>query len=97
MTAGRRLDSYGVWEATSALPEQLTEALASARDALSDAPLVGPSGIGAVAVFGVGPDALAADAVRAIVTRFIPSWPTEHRDALSPVSAAALPSFRRWS
>jgi glucose/mannose-6-phosphate isomerase len=72
VTAGRRLDSYGVWEATSALPEQLTEALASARDALSDAPLVGPSGIGAVAVFGVGPDALAADAVRAIVAANAP-------------------------
>jgi len=39
----------------------------------------------------------AAAAVGALVTRFIPSWPTERRDALSPVSVAALSSFRRWS
>ena len=37
------------------------------------------------------------DAVRVLVSRFIPSWPTERRDALSPVSVAALSSFRRWS
>jgi flagellar biosynthesis protein FlhG len=39
----------------------------------------------------------AAESVRALVTRFIPSWPTERHDSLSPVSVAAVPSFRRWS
>jgi MinD-like ATPase involved in chromosome partitioning or flagellar assembly len=38
----------------------------------------------------------AADAVRGIVSRFIPSWPANRPDALAAVSAA-LPSSRRWS
>jgi MinD-like ATPase involved in chromosome partitioning or flagellar assembly len=38
----------------------------------------------------------AADAVRLVVSRFIPSWPAERPDALSTVSSA-LPSSRRWS
>jgi MinD-like ATPase involved in chromosome partitioning or flagellar assembly len=37
----------------------------------------------------------AAEAVRALVLRFIPSWPTIGPDAVSTVSA--LPSSRRWS
>ena len=38
----------------------------------------------------------AAESVRTLVSRFIPSWPADGRDSLSPVSAA-LPSSRRWS
>jgi MinD-like ATPase involved in chromosome partitioning or flagellar assembly len=38
----------------------------------------------------------AAEAVRMLISRFIPSWPTDRLDGLSAVSTA-LPSFRRWS
>ena len=38
----------------------------------------------------------AAEAVRAMMSRFIPSWPVDRHDSLSPVSPA-LPTSRRWS
>ncbi len=38
----------------------------------------------------------AAEAVRAVLSRFIPSWPSDRPDAMSAVSAA-LPTTRRWS
>ena len=38
----------------------------------------------------------AAEAVRTLISRFIPSWPIDRHDALPAVSAA-LPSSRRWS
>jgi glucose/mannose-6-phosphate isomerase len=66
VTDPSRLDSRGVWEAAAALPDQLTDALASAQAALDGVSLPNPSSIHAVAVCGVGPDALAGDFVRAI-------------------------------
>jgi flagellar biosynthesis protein FlhG len=38
----------------------------------------------------------AADAVRSMMSRFIPSWPKDRHDA-PPAVSAALPSSRRWS
>jgi hypothetical protein len=38
----------------------------------------------------------AAEAVRVVISRFIPSWPSDRPDAMPAVSAA-LPTSRRWS
>jgi glucose/mannose-6-phosphate isomerase len=67
-----RLDSRGLWEATAALPDQLTNALASAQNALDDARLPEPLSTHAVVVCGVGPDALAGDAVQAFTAARAP-------------------------
>jgi glucose/mannose-6-phosphate isomerase len=58
------LDSRGIWEATAALPDQLTDALAVAERAWTD--VAAPSAVDAVVVLGLGVDALVGEAVAAL-------------------------------
>ena len=79
MSDPSHLDSRGVWDATSSLPDQLTQALVSAQHAFDGVSLPDRSSIEAVVVCGVGPDAQAGDAVRELTA------------ALSPVPLLVVP------
>ena len=72
------LDTLGMWEAAAGLPEQLSEALASARDAFGRSAPVAPEGgtVRAVAALGLGTGALACEAVAALVAPdlAVPFW-----------------------
>jgi glucose/mannose-6-phosphate isomerase len=67
-----RLDSRGVWAATAALPDQLTEALAEAERAFADVDPLDPSTVDGVVVLGVGADALAGEAVAELLAPHAP-------------------------
>jgi glucose/mannose-6-phosphate isomerase len=59
------LDTLGMWEATTAQPEQALAAWAASADALDNAVLPPPSAIRSVVVFGMGTSATAAEFVAA--------------------------------
>jgi glucose/mannose-6-phosphate isomerase len=70
------LDSLGMWEAATALPEQLVAALAGARDAFSGSALPVGSTVRSVAAFGQGTAATACEAVAALAAAHlrVPLW-----------------------
>jgi glucose/mannose-6-phosphate isomerase len=75
-----------MWAATGALPEQMSDAFSRAERAWADMEVPSPAALDVVALLGVGPDALAGDAVAALAA------------ARSPVpvvvpSAWGLPAF----
>jgi glucose/mannose-6-phosphate isomerase len=76
VTETEYLDTLGLWRAAAALPEQLSEALDTARGAFEM--LAPPDGaaIGAVAAFGVGTGGLACEAAGALVAPdlAVPFW-----------------------
>jgi glucose/mannose-6-phosphate isomerase len=65
VTPTQYLDSLGMWEATAGLPEQGMAALGASADVLDGAALPPPRDISAVAIFGLGGSAAAADVVAA--------------------------------
>jgi len=76
------LDTLGAWETAAALPERITEAVESARRVLDGARLPERSALASVAVFGLGPDAIAALAAAAIAEAHspVPIWVGQRPD-----------------
>ena len=70
------LDTLGMWEATAALPEQVTGALGAADDAFARIAPVGGGGFRAVAAFGLGTGGMACTATAALTTPdlTVPFW-----------------------
>ena len=66
------LDTVGMWEAASALPEQLAETLETAARAFPEDTLPAPGSTRAVALFGLGTSATATRAVAALVAPRLP-------------------------
>ncbi len=66
MSPGPRLDSAGMWDAASALPEQLTGALETARRVFGPTATVDAEPLRAVVGIGVGTAATACDVVAAL-------------------------------
>jgi glucose/mannose-6-phosphate isomerase len=65
VTHPQYLDTLGVWDATTGLPEQVRAAVATAGAALAETPLPRPGDIRSVVLFGMGTSATAAEAVAA--------------------------------
>ena len=70
------LDTLGMWEATAALPEQVSEALEAADDAFARIAPVGAGAFRAVAAFGLGTGGMACAATAALTTPdlTVPFW-----------------------
>jgi len=70
------LDSLGMWEAATALPEQLLAALAGARDAFAGSALRSAATVRSVAAFGQGTGATACEAAAALAAPHlhVPLW-----------------------
>jgi glucose/mannose-6-phosphate isomerase len=91
------LDTLGMWEAVAGLPEQLSEALESAREAFggpAPAPPAAPAGgtVRAVAALGLGTGALACEAVAALgaADLAVPFWVGHGADVPAFVGAGTL-------
>ena len=77
MTDGRYLDTLGMWEATAALPEQLSGALRAADDAFARlAPGGGAGAVRNVVAFGLGTGGMACAAAAALAAPdlTVPFW-----------------------
>jgi glucose/mannose-6-phosphate isomerase len=86
------LDTLGMWEATAALPEQLSGALQAARAAFEGMAPRGDGAARAVAAFGLGTGGVACEALAALATPdlSVPLW-VGHGSALPPfVNASTL-------
>jgi glucose/mannose-6-phosphate isomerase len=70
------LDTLGMWEATAALPEQVSESLEAADDAFTRIAPVGVGAFRAVAAFGLGTGGMACAAAAALTTPDlkVPLW-----------------------
>jgi glucose/mannose-6-phosphate isomerase len=70
------LDTLGMWEATAALPEQLSGALRAADDAFGRIVPAGDGAFGAVAAFGLGTGGMACAAAAALAgpDLAVPFW-----------------------
>jgi glucose/mannose-6-phosphate isomerase len=67
------LDTAGLWEATAALPEQINAAWGATRASRVDGAPPDPSTVRSVALFGLGPDAIAASAAAAVAAAHSPA------------------------